>query len=66
MGGTSRMNREVQVRFCERLGVKFPGPTRHVSVPPGGNMTAVMTRPGTFGYICRYHPNMKGQVVVTR
>ena len=28
-GGTSRMNREVQVRFCEGLGVKFPGPTRH-------------------------------------
>ena len=27
-GGTSRMNREVQVRFCERLGVQFPGPTR--------------------------------------
>src|SRR5262249_46326134 len=26
--GTSRMNREVQVRFCEGLGVKFPGPTR--------------------------------------
>jgi len=26
--GTSRMNREVQVRICERLGVKFPGPTR--------------------------------------
>ncbi len=22
------MNREVQVRFCERLGVKLPGPTR--------------------------------------
>jgi hypothetical protein len=21
--------REYQVRFCERLGVKFPGPTRH-------------------------------------
>jgi len=28
VGGTSRMNREVQVRFCERLGVKLPGPTR--------------------------------------
>src|SRR5437762_3567652 len=28
--GTSRMTREYQVRFCERLGVKFPGPTRHV------------------------------------
>src|SRR4029077_9907115 len=27
--GMSRMNREVQVRFCEGLGVKFPGPTRH-------------------------------------
>ena len=26
--GTSRMNREVQVRICEGLGVKFPGPTR--------------------------------------
>src|SRR3974390_1940361 len=30
-GGTSRMTREYQVRFCERLGVKFPGPTRRVS-----------------------------------
>jgi hypothetical protein len=25
------MNREVQVRICEGLGVKFPGPTRRVS-----------------------------------
>jgi hypothetical protein len=25
------MNREVHVRICERLGVKFPGPTRLVS-----------------------------------
>jgi hypothetical protein len=23
------MTRECQVRICERLGVKFPGPTRH-------------------------------------
>src|SRR6516162_10047192 len=30
-GGTSRMMREYQVRICERLGVKFPGPTRLVS-----------------------------------
>jgi len=28
-GGTSRMMREYQVRICEGLGVKFPGPTRH-------------------------------------
>src|SRR5215831_15218501 len=27
-GGTSRMNREVHVRICERLGVQFPGATR--------------------------------------
>src|SRR5215470_5548545 len=27
-GDTSRMNREVHVRFCEGLGVEFPGPTR--------------------------------------
>jgi hypothetical protein len=27
-GGTSRMTRECQVRFCEGLGVKFCGPTR--------------------------------------
>src|SRR4029077_16995540 len=24
------MMREYQVRICERLGVKFPGPTRHL------------------------------------
>jgi hypothetical protein len=28
-GGTSRMTRECQVRFCEGLGVKSPEPTRH-------------------------------------
>jgi hypothetical protein len=29
-GGTSRKNREVYTRFCERLRVKFPGPTRRM------------------------------------
>jgi hypothetical protein len=32
-GGTSRMMREYQVRFCERLGVKFRGPTRQKRPP---------------------------------
>jgi hypothetical protein len=32
-GDTSRMNREVHVRICERLGVKFPGPTRQFPGP---------------------------------
>ena len=27
-GGTSRMTQECHVRFCERLGVQFPGPSR--------------------------------------
>src|SRR6516165_9590173 len=31
--GTSRMNREVQVRICEGLGVQFPGPTRQNEKP---------------------------------
>src|SRR5262245_7349665 len=32
-GGTSRISREAYVRFCERLGAKFPGPTRHLRLP---------------------------------
>ena len=31
LSGTSRMRRESPVRICERLGVKFPGPTRRYS-----------------------------------
>ena len=36
--GTSRMTREYQVRFCERLGVKFPGPTRQNPLLPRRNI----------------------------
>jgi hypothetical protein len=32
IGGTSRVTGDGQARFCERLGVKFPGPTRHTMV----------------------------------
>src|SRR5208282_5174703 len=32
LSGTSRMRRESHVRICERLGVKFPGPTRRTTV----------------------------------
>jgi plastocyanin len=35
-----------------------------VSVSPGRKGDAVMTRPGTFNYVCRYHPNMEGRIVV--
>ena|SRR6516164_1718848 len=37
-GGASRMTRECQVRFCERLGVKFPGPTRQNENPSLGGL----------------------------
>src|ERR1700756_403777 len=33
LGGTSRMNREVHVRICERLGVQIPGATRQLYRP---------------------------------
>src|ERR1035437_526386 len=36
MGGTSRVSREAQARICERLGVKFPGPTRPRGEIPAG------------------------------
>ena len=31
LDGTSRVTGDCHARFCERLGVKFPGPTRLVS-----------------------------------
>ena len=40
IGGTSRMNREVQVRICEGLGVKFPGSTRLWSESEGTGPSA--------------------------
>ena len=44
--GTSRMTREYQVRFCERLGVKFPGPTRQpTTIPAKDRFGPVFPRP---------------------
>jgi plastocyanin len=34
-----------------------------VDIPSGGRGRAIMTRAGTFNYICRYHPNMRGQII---
>ena len=44
--------REYHVRICERLGVKFPGPTRHLQ-PPRAVPTDSSLSPGRRG---RYHP----------
>ena len=35
-----------------------------VNVLPGRKGSAVVKAAGTFSYLCRYHPNMKGQIVV--
>src|SRR4051794_30403575 len=35
-----------------------------VNVLPRRSGRATMTAPGTFTYICRYHPNMRGEIVV--
>ena len=35
-----------------------------VNVVPKRKGSAVVKTAGTFNYICRYHPNMKGQIVV--
>ena len=35
-----------------------------VNVLPKRKGSTLVKAPGTFSYICRYHPNMKGQVVV--
>ena len=35
-----------------------------VNVVPGQKGSTVVKGSGTFDYICRYHPNMTGQIVV--
>jgi plastocyanin len=38
--------------------------TWDVVIGPGRSGRIVARSPGTFDYICRYHPNMKGELVV--
>ena len=35
-----------------------------VNVLPGREGSSVVKAAGTFSYLCQYHPNMKGQIVV--
>ena len=73
-GGTSRMMREYQVRICERLGVKFPGPTRHATdlaaqksdfrSSPASGLNALPLAPTHAACLRRsvpYHPMRIGQ-----
>src|ERR1035438_4627602 len=57
MNGTSRVNREIYARFCERLGVKFPGPTRRcwvTRIP-----TATASPRAINGMLSTAHPHSK-------
>jgi plastocyanin len=36
-----------------------------VMLPPGKSGSTVVKKAGTFDYICKFHPNMKGKIIVT-
>jgi hypothetical protein len=64
-GGTSRMTRECQVRICEGLGVKFPGPTRHEGrnqpIQPGKLSPRHSKSGGNSGRCCSAGTALMGQ-----
>jgi plastocyanin len=37
-----------------------------VTIAPGKTARVVMKKSGVFGYYCRFHPNMKGRIAVTK
>jgi plastocyanin len=37
-----------------------------VELPPGSSASVVVSRPGTIAFFCRYHPTMRGSLVVAR
>jgi hypothetical protein len=56
VGGTSRISREAYVRFCERLGVQFPGPTRRWET---GRRSGVSARAHPRLYTSRFLSNAR-------
>src|SRR5262249_18807732 len=72
---SSRMNREVHVRFLEGLGVKFPGPTRRTAAgisatvslsPGGGGQDRIFQRKGSSFFWIAYHAHGKEHREVAR
>lgn len=35
------------------------------NIDPGASASIVFDTPGTYTYICTYHPNMQGTIIVT-
>jgi hypothetical protein len=78
LGRTSRVNREVYARFCERLAVRFRGPTRQPAVRnfrgDGGNAGIIEARlaPPSYSTLAnpltfrtRNHPTSQNQRLQT-
>jgi plastocyanin len=36
----------------------------NINLPPGKRGRTTMQAAGTFSYVCRYHPNMTGKIIV--
>jgi len=62
---------EITVRAGERVTWRNGDIVAHTAtakeafdivVPPGGQAETVIRKPGRYTYICRFHPNMKGQI----
>ena len=60
MDGTSRVTGDCHARFCERLGVKFPGPTRRWPE------TAIPTATVFWGFIHALQPDRSATEVPER
>ncbi len=43
-----------------------PNNSFDVTLKPNATAGVIMLRAGVYGYICRYHPGMKGQIVVQK
>ena len=61
-GDTSRMMRDYQVRICERLGVKFPGPTRHNSKSRTAGNAQSFSLMGIPGLLCALVPKFRPRI----
>src|ERR1700681_1542764 len=64
MDGTSRVTGDSHARFCERLGVKFPGPTRRrpAMVVPTATLSGIWS-PGNVCHRWQGMPSASGATV---
>jgi plastocyanin len=53
------VNRDIFRHTATASGKSFD-----LDIPPDASASFVPRRPGTFDYICTYHPGMKGRLVV--